>query len=449
MRDIHVIVLLCSCLLLAPIAAAQDSTAAGKNVCEAEAPWNRDDNLDSRADDIKEATDWAKPELTSAHPAGGLSGLWSFELHGLPAGKDMATAGLIRFYQQGEGYGCDAIGCGYKPANADAKWLKIGLRWGHFNNSLVTEDNAEDLPEEYVFVGDDGSVTIPRPQFYPFPEISLQFDSQHPDEMSGTWTAAVDGKMQTGEASFVRSTPTISKLRYISTINDEVRADQYGCVAMDYSDAFGPGNNSRGNRPGFDIELYSDELKAIGNYRLWIDPATKLEIDSSSPQTIYATDENGESTGKIVGLKAHINIWPGSKWGPKALWFEGKPIYFDYYVRPVYPFALSPTEFQLVEGHYPEKPRVRRDTHVGFRLVNLPDHVARNTVVDFRFADAKSDEPAGQVESPDGVCDVTRRYGPLPVRRDPVPRARRSRVYRAHAARRAALDCRVDDRGQQ
>ncbi len=377
------------------------------NICETEAPWRRNDAFDHRADNIKKASDWAKPALVSAHPAGGLSGIWNFELQGILQGGDVATNGHVTFYQEGEGYDCSVeIGCGYKPGAADAKWLMSGQRWGHKNYGLHTKDNPEDVAQGYITVGADGAVKMPKPGYYIFPEITFRFDPASPGRMTGRWTIFIDGKEKSGAAIFTRSRPKIKRIKYTSTLTDETLASDTGCVAMDYSSWWGPGNDMRGNRPGFAVEIYSDNLTRGGHYKIWIDPATKLEIDSSSPDWIFEMDAAGTPTGRVIGQRVWINIWPGSKWGPKTIYYDGAPINFDYYVKPVYDFALNPTKFQLVEGHYPDKPRIGAPTQIGFRLANVPDHKAGATSLNLSFVDARSDEPAKGVKVFDEACTV-------------------------------------------
>ena len=387
---------------------ANSSADPHKSICALEAPWNRTDGLDGRAKNIKPADEWATPLLDSGHAAGKLSGLWSFELKGIPPGGDVATAGRLLFYQAGEGYNCTPDeGCGYKAAKKDAKWLVGGERWGHYNNRLLTPQNPEGIPETYLAMAASGAFTLPQAAYYPFPEITGKFNAQSPDTFTGTWKTQWRGETNTGTAVFTRIKPKIVGVKYISTIAHETLPNETGCVAVDYSAQWwGPGNNMRGNRPGFDIEIYSKDFLWFvkERYKIWIDPETRLEIDSSSPNPIQALDENGHPTTQLIGLRVHINIWPGSKWGPKTLFVEGQPFLFDYYVKPTYPFQIDPIDFQLAEGHFPEKPAPGQPTNLGFRLINLPDHAARGAILDLAFFDAGDFSPAENIKIFDDAC---------------------------------------------
>lgn len=388
---------------------AQELALDAETVCAREAPWNRADGLDARAEGIKKASDWRAPSLLSGHPVGKLSGLWAFKLEGLEGDKNFASAGRISFHQEGEGYECRG-GCGYKRAKPDAKWLSAGERWGHINYGLRTADNPEDMPRGTITVSDDGAIDMPPPQYYSFPAIKARFDPKNEDSFTGTWSINRSSGKESGKAIFTRAKRTVSKIIFKSAVEHETDTTGKGCVAMDYGGTWwGPGNNMRGNRPGFDVEIYADNLfwSTFDHTKIWIDPATRLEIDSTSPQKILALDENGKATHKVIGVKLNLNIWSGTKWGPKTLYFDGVPLVFDYFVKPVYPVQLDPLEFQLAHGHFPKKPVIGQPTHLGFRLINLPDHAAKNTRLTLKFLDARSRSPAKDVKIVDEVCKPT------------------------------------------
>ncbi len=400
--------LLCASIT-ASFAQAPNTAEAAKpkdSICAKAAPWNRHDRIDHRADNIRKAADWAPPPPYSMHPASKLAGEWAFKLKGIPKDKGIATAGRLIFYQEGQHSDCKDI-CSRAPAKADDKWLAYGQRWGHVNYGLHTPERPEDIPPGYITVTKGGGFTIPQPQYYPFPKIVGHLDPASGNKFDGSWTVVIDGKEKTGKAIFTRARPKIKTIKFISTIKDSVGPEEKGCVALNYSaNDYGPGNDMRGNRPGFDVEFYGDFSRfASGHYSMWLDPATRLEINSY-PDPIFATDKDGKQTTKLIGLRLHVNVWPGSVWGPKTLYFAGQPITFDYYVKPAYAYSVSPNRFKLIEGHYPEKPYPGRLTHVGFRLVNLPDYAAKDTVLDLTFVDAKKFTTVSTIKPVDKNCGL-------------------------------------------
>lgn len=389
-------------------ALAQVEQIGSNNICAQEAPWNRNDGLDPRAASIRSADDWWAPKTSSAHPASGLAGAWSFELRGVDLPNGMATAGQVHFRQEGEGYHCDnQIGCGYKPGPDNAKWLFSGERWAHVGDAPDALETPVDITPKDIELSDNGSFTTPQERYNPFPALSGRFDPDSPDRIVGTWTLDWAGETDTGSAILTRIKPKITAIKFISEITHVIAPGETGCVVLNYSkESWGSGNSSRGNRPRFYVEIIGDNFPAFSRdwVKMWIDPRTRLEIDSASPKAIFEFDPSGRWTGKVLGYRLRVNIWPWSRWGPKVLHVEGQPVTFDYYVQPRYPVQLDAPMLKLVEGHFPKQPAPGQATHVGFRLVNMPAHEARAVVADIAFFDASSMEPAPGLKVQSPVC---------------------------------------------
>ncbi len=390
-----VVILLCGHLTLSVAGPPSNNPeVAPQNIICDQAPWNRKDDLDQRAEGIRKASEWASPTSNPDYPISKLSGVWKFQLEDLASGGGTANEGRLVFYQD-------------KPGQTNAKWLVSGKRWGH---QTITKEKPHDIPPGFINVTASGNFKIPQPQHYPFPEISARFDPANPDNFTGTWSLIWRGKtFKTGKATFTRIVPKITKVKYISTLKHEVGADEIGCAAPKYR-GWGKGNNMPGNRPTFNVEIYGENFfwHAEKHYKIFIDPETGLQVTSGYPKVIFARNPNGKpDLSKVVGLLVNFTIWSQSKWGPKRFFVEGQPITFDFYVKPQYYYQVNPVDLQLIEGHFPEKPFVNQPTNVGFRLVYLPGHKAKHTELDLEFLDAKDFSPAQEIKIRDKACKLT------------------------------------------
>jgi|GEM_PF-5010022 len=382
-------------------AAPQDTP----ETCANEAPWHKPIPGDTRPYTAA-LTDLPDGVLQPKRPVDRIAGLWSVEFRGAQPELGMPTNARVVIYQQDEGYRCDPM-CGYRAGTKDSLWMIQGERWGYENYGPVTADKPDSIPPGYLSFATPGSFNLPAAHDYPFPELTVAIPADGDDRMHGTWVLGSGDQKATGELVFERLKPTITAVEFKSNVTDRTDLSRPGCVVLDYSgESWGPGNEMRGNRPGFTVNVYGDDFYwfALDHYRFWMDPESHLDLGGAPGSPIFELDADGNPTRKLIGVSVRVDIWPGSEWGQKSLFVNGQPITFDYYVKPVYPFTLNPVTFQLVDGHYPDKPKAGQPVHLGFRLAKLPDHDAGDVVVDFRFVDSDSFEPVADVKARDASC---------------------------------------------
>ena len=373
--------------------------------CANEAPWYKRIPGDTRPYTTA-LTELPDDVLQPKRPVDRIAGLWSVEFRGAKPDLGMPTNARVAIYQEDEGFRCDPL-CGYRAGSKDSLWLLQGERWGYVNYGPVTADKPEDIPPGYLNLQTPGSFNLPAAQYFPFPEITVGIPAESDDTMHGTWVLGKGDRQASGELVFTRLKPRITAVEFDSNVSDRTDLSRPGCVVLDFSrESWGAGNDMRGNRPGFVVNVYGDNFYrfALNHYRFWINPESHLELDGAPGDPIFELDADGNPTRKVIGVSVRLDIWPGSEWGRKSLFVDGQPIVFDYFVKPVYPFALNPVSFQLVHGHYPEKPRAGQPVHVAFRLAKLPDYDAGDVKIDFQFVDADSFDPVAGVKARNPSC---------------------------------------------
>ena len=166
------------------------------------------------------------------------------------------------------------------------------------------------------------------------------------DSPEGSWTSRYNGKDMKGQSVWRRAVPKVTRavfhfnpgakfrpvMQESATAPNERRAE----VRLQY-DAWdwGPKNDMRGNRPGFRVDIYGENLWGV--HYPWIDPRTRLELDDN-----YYICGNGERNkgwtacigqrGGVVGISYDLNIWDGVKPGTKMLFLDGVPVTFELVV---------------------------------------------------------------------------------------------------------------------
>jgi hypothetical protein len=242
-----------------------------------------------------------------------------------------------------------------KPWEIEPEWTESGARrWVHTRQDDAEwtatgwcgEGFVQGHPRVAAEVSPAGRVTMESCFLLGYWGGESVVQQAGDNEMRGRWT--YEG--EEGIATWRRAIPKITRVKFISDVEDEV---SYGARPGRVQDTFhsfwwGPTNDMTGNRPSFWIEVYGDNL--------WGHHTVDLggELDLQPCAFSYIEDEDAVGLpDKAVGLKVEVLIWPAFRPGRKTLFVDGMEIPFDL----------------IVEGYEgPEQPELRfvREEDGGF-----------------------------------------------------------------------------------
>jgi hypothetical protein len=169
----------------------------------------------------------------------------------------------------------------------------------------------------------------------------LQINGEN--NLHGTWTGYHNGEDISGQANWRRALPKINRAVFRFNANKRGEPERFiesqmslggqpTEVKMWYDgNWWGQGNNMRGNRPRFRVDIYGENL--WGLHYQWIDRKTGLELaypificgdGTRTKAWKYCT--NGLD---VVGISYEVIIWHWVKPGMKTIYLDGTPITFD------------------------------------------------------------------------------------------------------------------------
>ena len=170
-----------------------------------------------------------------------------------------------------------------------------------------------------------------------------------PDVLAGVW--AYDE--WSGEETWQRVTSTVQTLA--TPTEPRVEVPLAGPPLTIHSVYSGPGNDMRGNRPGFAIQLLGEHL--WGRHNLWMPRESGLEIGDISyicaPKDegygLHSDDQVCLKQGGVLGIQLDINVWSEAKPGPQTLYFDDLEIAFNLELAgyPVPPEPPAPREVRF------------------------------------------------------------------------------------------------------
>ncbi len=280
-----------------------------------------------------------KPENAAAGPS--LEGNWIIEWHNYPEGGQTTRLYAV-LKRQWEMTSVEEEGGGNRYYNvasqADGSW------------TLNYTSDLENWGGTYPQVDERGSLEY---EWGDFAGRRSTLRATGPNAMSGSWSTPHENPedRKTGAEVWRRVTPRISRIVFKGVSHYEYAPDfapyddpaaqtesvatpggKPGRVEGTYGSGRGwsAGNDMRGNRPKFKVEIYGENL--WGHHL--IDVGGALDLEPLPEWRTFILEDGSTHTApsnptRVAGIVADVVIWPEARPGEKELWVDGVAYPFE------------------------------------------------------------------------------------------------------------------------